>query len=161
VLVWRQAMETKEFLSAFSKLMKKYDCIKKSNNWYFTSTECITVLNLQHSLFGRFYYVNISSYIKAINRDKLYPKEYDCHLRTRLESQEEMYDGLSRYFNLENGIQDGERMATIEKMLETTIMDKIKAINTIDGMRDFINNENPLIGVQIAKEYLRKKDGRK
>lgn len=56
---------------------------KKANGWYRNTDETITVLLLQKSSYGNQYYFNVGAVVKKLDHVP-FPKEQQCHLRTRL-----------------------------------------------------------------------------
>jgi hypothetical protein len=59
-------MEHKEFKAIIDNILISNRFYKKSNNWYKYTDECIALLNLQHSNFGSYYYINLAVFIKNI-----------------------------------------------------------------------------------------------
>ena len=69
---------------------------RKSSTWYRDMEEAVVIVDVQKSNFGEQYYVNLGILVKELGqiRDKLPPKENECHIRLRLESlthEEEQY----------------------------------------------------------------------
>ncbi len=59
--------------------------IKNSGAWYRRQGDAISVVDLQKSQYGNQYYINVGLWLLEI-ADERFPKEWVCHLRTRLEA---------------------------------------------------------------------------
>ncbi len=72
------------FRKAINEVMRAHGFTRKSSTWYQWSDEVIAVFNLQRSTFGNTYFLNIGFFLRASGAVD-YPKEHDCHLRSRAE----------------------------------------------------------------------------
>lgn len=57
-------MDKEQFKSIVHPVMKANSFRRKGNSWYKTTAECIVVFNLQHSLYGKMFYINLAAYNK-------------------------------------------------------------------------------------------------
>ena len=84
--------------------MKANSFRRKGNSWYKTTAECIVVFNLQHSLYGKMFYINLAALLRK-GDDLLFPKEYQCDIRMRFPIMEiegystQMILKYHKYFN--------------------------------------------------------------
>ena len=80
-------INNKTLVSSLNKFLSRYHFIKRSISWYFDEGTIIKVVNLQKSQYGSLYYVNLSIYLKDLNGDVKFPKEDECHIRTRMNNK--------------------------------------------------------------------------
>lgn len=60
-------MKTDIIKETASRILKLKGYKKKGNSWYKTTSECIVVFNLQHSLYGKMYYLNLAALLRKGN----------------------------------------------------------------------------------------------
>lgn len=77
------AENEKAIRSGMTRIMKESGYRKKKNSWYLEKDEVVLVANLQHSSWGKQFYINLAAMIKALDANKE-PPEYKCHIRERL-----------------------------------------------------------------------------
>jgi hypothetical protein len=150
-------MDISQLTKIVSKVMKRYPFVKKGNNWYYTSEECISLFNMQKSMYSSSYYLNISSLIKALEDTNIsFPKEDECHLRTSLPFKDNNND-ISLFFDLEKEINDKDRESGIEMVLIKCVIHRIYQISTIKGIKQFcVNNPVVVNSMNIkAKNFLK------
>jgi hypothetical protein len=141
-------METKYLIDLVNKLLKDYKLKRKRSSWYYFTDECIVVFNLQRSLYSSVYYINIGTLIKKIYDKLIYPKEYECHLKIRVNDGEGLFD-------LENKMSDEEREIGIKKIIEEEIIGKIIQFSTIEGILK-LYKDDPSIMTNTFFEYIKR-----
>ena len=92
----------------------------RAKNFYREWPETICMLNLQKSSWGPQFYVNAAVWFKRLGPERR-PKEYNCHIRWRVDSQ--MEDNQSKAFaqalNLEYPLPDDQRLSLIKDGVDT------------------------------------------
>jgi hypothetical protein len=76
-------MEREQFIKLITPALKEKGFKKIRSTWYKDGAECIAVFNVQASIYGPAYYINIGIYWKALG-SLSNPKIYDCHLASGL-----------------------------------------------------------------------------
>lgn len=151
--------EQRFLVDTIGKLLRPAGFKKKSDSWYLSSEETISVINLQKSDFGKLYFVNIGVLLKCICKED-FPKEYKCHIRFRWTSlipQDEKKLERLMDFNDEI-ISDADRLREISRLLEAFILPFFSSAKTLDGLRKLFKSNNwPVCLVNVkAQEVLRR-----
>lgn len=109
---------------------------KRSSTWYLRQPETIAVLNLQHSMYGAQYYVNVALWLLPLG-DADAPKEHTCHIRTRLERllAPERRERVAALFDLDADIDEETRQGEILGILRSDVLPLLEACGSIDGLR--------------------------
>ena len=66
-------MNSKEFKSLFGSIAKENDFLQAFGGWYKESSECIAILELQKSMYGNYYMLNIKIFIQGAFDRSYYP----------------------------------------------------------------------------------------
>ncbi|PTE06822.1 DUF4304 domain-containing protein [Mesorhizobium helmanticense] len=92
----------------------------RATNFYREWPETICLLNLQKSSWGPQFYINAAVWFTRLGAERR-PKEYNCHIRWRVNSQ--MEDDQSKAFtqalNLEHPLSDDQRLPMITEGVDT------------------------------------------
>jgi hypothetical protein len=111
---------------------------KKSGSWYRRTPEIIAVSNLQKSNYGPRYYFNHGFWLRSLGNDP-YPKEWRCHVRTRLE---DMLPGraheIERLLDLGASVIDEERIAGIRQLFDGGLLPIIEQASTVAGLLSLV-----------------------
>lgn len=109
---------------------------KKSKTWYYDEEEVIKVVNLQKSNHSNLFYVNISVFLKGIDSGKQYPKEQECHIRTRLNSSfVDLNQDYNYLFDLENlDLNKDQFKNEIKLCVKRNILPQLEAIKSKEGI---------------------------
>ena len=151
--------EPKILTDAIGKSLKPAGFKRKSDTWFLSTDETISILNLQKSDFGRRYYVNIGVWLKCIGEVDV-PKEYKCHIRFRWTSlipQDEKQ--LERLLDLDDeSVSDADRQCELCRLLEDYLLPFYSIAKTLDGLRMLFKSDNrPVCLVNVvAQEVLRR-----
>ncbi len=112
---------------------------KKSGSWYRRTPEIISVSNLQKSNYGPRYYFNQAFWLRSLG-DELYPKEWHCHVRTRLAqafpAREQEIEDL---FKLDVPMSDEERIAAMRHILDGELAPLIERASTAVELRNMVD----------------------
>ncbi|TIO06857.1 MAG: DUF4304 domain-containing protein [Mesorhizobium sp.] len=88
----------------------------RATNYYREWPETVCLLNLQKSAWGPQFYLNAAVWLTRLGAERR-PKEYNCHIRWRVDSQ--MEDEQSKTFtqalNLEHPLPDDHRLSLIKE----------------------------------------------
>ncbi len=125
---------------------------KKSNTWYFYEGEIIKVVDLQKSLYSNLYYVNLSVYFQSIQY-ATFPKERECHLRTRLNSKlVECAEDYDHIFDLEKGyVDDDSYRKTLVDCVEKVMLPQLDLIKTKEGFQQIIEKNPAMLNIVPLK----------
>ncbi|MGX5829368.1 DUF4304 domain-containing protein [Mesorhizobium sp. 43Arga] len=92
----------------------------RATNFYLEWPETICLLNLQKSSWGPQFYINAAVWFTRLGPERR-PKEHNCHIRWRVDSQ--MEDSQSKAFtqalNLEHPLPDDHRLSLIKDGVDT------------------------------------------
>jgi len=143
-------MGTNTIKKAFSTSMKKAGFGKKSDGWYLSMDDTILVVNLQKSNFGEQYYINLAVWLNELGQIT-FPKEYQCHIRTRatlLEPERQKY-WEDKVFNLENTeITEEERLELVQSFLENTAIPFLLSCGEVAELKR-LHQEGQLKGAAV------------
>ncbi len=139
-------------------VMKKNGFRRKSNSWYLRTDDTILVVNLQKSIYGDSYFVNLAVWMKALG-ENTFPRQNHCHIRLRAETLEEPIrrDYWDRtVLNLENtDISDAERTQKILSLLEEKALPFLLSCGSVEGIRKLYREGRLKTGVVlVAKKFL-------
>jgi hypothetical protein len=109
--------------------------LKHSGFWYGTSSEVISLLNLQKSQHGPNYYVNVGFWLRALGGAR-FPRERECHVRIRLDSLVADRAGEVRaLLDLESDIPSGERGPCLHDLLASRLKPLLEQASSLEGIR--------------------------
>jgi len=151
-------MTEKQLVDCIDRLFTSKLFVKKSLSWYLDEGLLIKVVNLQKSKHTHSYYVNISIFFKEFGEDKKFPREDECHIRTRVNSEiAEVSIDYNHLFNLEENTLDSDFEEKLSKCVDTNILPQLDLIKSRNGLIviskriPFFLNTIPL----KVKEYLK------
>lgn len=122
--------------TTFDEFGKSAGLRRKASTWYLRSDETIAVLNLQRSLYGPPYYLNVAVWLLALEpADTL--REFKCHIRTRADRlvPADLEARLSELLDLESAIDDETRRVELLALLQMHVLPVMRASATLDGLR--------------------------
>jgi hypothetical protein len=110
--------------------------LRKGSTWYRKLDDLIWVVNLQKSQYGRQYYVNIGVWLRELG-DLEWPKEQECHVRSRIEALADPMDEprIKERFDLESSLEEPDRTALIIETLSTLLGPVLDRVRSIEDMR--------------------------
>ena len=115
---------------AIHNVLKEHGFRRKSSTWSREEEESILVVNLQRSLWGEVYYVNLAVWLKALGKLRQ-PKEYLCHIRKRLEGAK-----FEQALNCDDlSISQDARRSTIAKAIKARGLPFLEKCATIKSLR--------------------------
>ncbi|RWC60005.1 DUF4304 domain-containing protein [Mesorhizobium sp.] len=87
----------------------------RKTNYYRERPETICVLNLQKSSWGPQFYLNAAVWLTRLGPERR-PKEYNCHIRWRVNSlmEDEQSKMFTQALNLEHPLPDDQRLSLIK-----------------------------------------------
>ncbi len=77
-------IDKKTFKKSFALPFERARFMKKGQSWFLNGSDVIVVVNLQHSDWGNYYYINIGFYLKTFGQVE-FPDYVQCHLGYRAE----------------------------------------------------------------------------
>ena len=137
-------MESVQFKKVVDKELKSQGFIKKGNSWYSSTNECIVLLNLQHSNFSSFYYINLCSFLRKRNYDEKYPKETECHIRTRVPNSGEDGENYLEILDLTTLVSDEKRELLLIDMIHKYCLPYLLKLSSIEGIKELYKEEPSL-----------------
>jgi len=91
---------------------------RRHANWYRQTKDTIQVINIQKSDFGGQHFINLAICLLPLWSFQDYPREEQCHIRTRLDALYENKEGVRECFDLENQtISLGDRKTCIHEAM--------------------------------------------
>jgi hypothetical protein len=129
-------VERKSFISSFNKIMMKNYFKKRGNKWINIKDDITKIIMLQKSRFGNNYYINYGYNINDLELDST-----NMHIENRLHID---YD-LQRVhiwdlLNLDNEIDDNQRIQEIELILNKYIFSEMSRINSVNDIKMFLGS---------------------
>ena len=121
----------KQLQQILAPTMKAAGYRKSGATWHFTDPDFIRVLNIQGSQWGSSFYLNMGIYIRAIG-EKAKPCEYDCHLRSRVESKDRAV--LNAALNFENPISISDRSQVLVTAIESIALPWLEGHASKEGI---------------------------
>lgn len=149
-------MDKEQFKSIVHPLMKANSFRRKGNSWYKTTAECIVLFNLQHSSYGKMFYINLAALLRK-GDDILFPKEYQCDIRMRFPIMEIEGYSTQMILDLESTIDEQLRSRLIENIINISIL-ILQKLESIDGIIELygekpeLNNIYPFNSILYRKE---------
>nr|WP_014235126.1 DUF4304 domain-containing protein [Arthrobacter rhombi]AER68059.1 hypothetical protein [Arthrobacter rhombi] len=120
--------------TAFDDFMKSLGFSKKSGSWYRTSDDVVSVVELQRSQYGPWYYVNLAAWLRALGEEKA-PKEHKCHMRTRLDNLVGAGEArLTSLLDLEVAMPDAERRSMLTEFLREHLRPALDAMSSLEAL---------------------------
>src|SRR3977135_1768112 len=114
------AAERNEVQAEFDAFGKAAGMTKHSGNWYRTSGDVVTVMNLQKSLYSLSYYVNVGWWLRALG-DAKFPKENQLHVRIRLDALvRDRADEVKALLDLERHLES--RAERLQALLQSELL---------------------------------------
>jgi hypothetical protein len=108
----------------------------RSTNWYKHGPDALLVVNLQKSLYGPQYYINLAAWVKRLGESEA-PKEYQCHLRVRATSlPTDKAEALGRALNLaDESMSPEQREAFIAGFMREEAIPFLESLGTWESIR--------------------------
>lgn len=116
-------MEKEDLIQLLNAMLIPAGFKHRGSNWTLGNNELIKVINLQKSNFSNCYYINYGYIIKDL---KLTTK---THISNRLYGNTLDGHTVQSLLNLENNINDDERISRLEEIINWKIMKKMEIVN--------------------------------
>ena len=120
--------------NGFEQPLKDHDFVKKSGSWYSEKQDAVLVVDLQRSDYGEVYYVNLAVWFKHLG-NVVFPKEHQCHIRTRLTSLTNSDVQRALDFD-DSSLSETDRTSILKKAMEGYGIPFVEACSTIEGVKD-------------------------
>ena len=115
--------------------------VRSGNTWRKDQPEVILVVNLQSSMYGKQYYINLGIYVKSIGGGEkpggASIKEVDCHIRNRAAPLGKYSSEYYNYtvLNLENTeIRDSRRLEDVRHLIIDASLPFLEGCSSKDGI---------------------------
>lgn len=142
-------MDTKEFKYLFNNISKNNGFESAFGGWFKESSECIAVLELQKSNFGKKYYLNIKIFIQgAFNRTYERSKELVQNPMGHITNQIRDEDVL----NLGSTMSVETRKENLENLFNKIIVPYTETALTKLGIREMVKKGNIFLPPAVKDE---------
>lgn len=106
---------------------------KHGGSWYQNSDGLITVVELQKSNFGVRYFLIIAVWLTAIEPAR-FPKEHECHIRTRFGHIVPDSKALDALLDLGHDLGDESRQVSLRELLDAYLSPLLTATQSVAGL---------------------------
>ncbi|WP_052519602.1 DUF4304 domain-containing protein [Archangium violaceum] len=112
----------------------------RGTSWYKHAPDSLLVVNLQKSLYGPQYYINLAAWVKQLGEAEA-PKEHQCHIRVRATSlPTSNAEALGHALNLEDESMDTkQRESFIARFMREDAIPFLQSLGTWEGIRAAVN----------------------
>lgn len=145
-------MDSKEFKNIFSDLAKRNGFVKAFGGWFLESPECIIILDLQMSNFGKYYDLNIKIFVQGIF-GSVYTKSKDLFKKSIGNIFRRHPPEFRDVLDLANQMDDKERQQRLESLFNEFIIPFSKKAASKGGIKELANKEQIFI-LPAVKEAL-------
>lgn len=151
-------IDKKTFKKAFGAPFERAGFAHKGQSWYLDGKDAIIVINLQHSDWGKWYFVNMGIWLKAFGTAS-FPQFNHCHLYYRIEdffpqNREEIVLGCS----LE--ARDPQMLPRLVKFIENSLVSFLYECTQESKLREMMaqGSLNNGLVLKEARSYLTMSD---
>lgn len=135
-------------------VLKPLGFVRSSSTWHLDTPDAVGVINLQRSMWGASYYINVGIYVKALGT-LTQPKEYDCHYRGSIENFL-LIPGFKGELRFDDDTIDlGEAEAAVITGMIRAIAPIVRTLTLIDSLRFFALSNPLLIWRKELRELLK------
>ena len=145
-----------ELVKLIDNEMKRAGFKRKGKNWYLETDETVEVVNLQKSQWGNQYYVNLGILLKALDQSNT-PKEYQCHIRARLNDVADEAIDWGKILDLEDAsVVEEQRATATSNALRDNALPFLRKMSTTNGIKHELSDKGfgNLAVMQIARRFL-------
>ncbi len=109
--------------------------VRHSGAWYLRQIDTIAVIELQKSNYGPKYFVNFALWFVPLG-DVNFPKEHECHVRTRLDNlvAPDQEQRLSELLDLDVAVDDADRREEFGAILRTDLWPVVAELASVDRL---------------------------
>lgn len=126
----------------------------KRANWYQASEDTISVLGLQRSQYGKFYYLNFGVLLRPLD-STLFPKPTNCHIANRVDALAgDDAPGFRDALNLEIAISRDERLSTIRKVFAADLLPWLHRFHSVADIRATTVPLRGFAVTRVARSFL-------
>ena len=136
-------MDKEQFKSIVHPLMKANSFRRKGNSWYKTTAECIVLFNLQHSSYGKMFYINLAALLRN-------------DIRMRFPIMEIEGYSTQMILDLESTIDEQLRSRLIENIINISIL-ILQKLESIDGIIELYGEKPELNNIYPFNSILYRK----
>lgn len=137
-------MDKKAFIEFLNEVFKQFGFKKKGNNWFSETNDLKKVINLQHSNFGNYYYINYGWIIKNLELPG------NSHIGGRLASLNKQENiRIDELLNLEKDIRQEDRKSELYAFIKSYLVQKLQEINTEEELSNYLKNLRPPLSNMI------------
>lgn len=122
--------------TAFDEFMKAEGFRKQSGSWHRSTSDVVTVANLQRSQYSPRYYVNIGLWLRELG-DAVAPKENKCHVGIRIGQLLGAQDDaqVNSLLDLETEMPDDQRRGALLAMFGVVLRPALEAGESMETLR--------------------------
>lgn len=133
-------MEKEELANIITETLNSLGFKKKGNYWIKNRPEVNTMVNLQKSQHGNYFYINYGYIINSIPLDGLMMHIYKRVAATDIVENKRIQDLL----NLESNISDSDRQKQLKEILNQYLVAPITCIETEEDILKELNEQQNL-----------------
>lgn len=145
-------MKDKELKKKFCEIGKIYGFNTAYGGCYKSSLECLTILELQKSNYGNYYYLNSRTYIQNILGQEFIPNK---EIMRKTSIADVMYlikdDSI---LDLDVQMEDNDRIEKMRILFETIIIPFTNSCLSKEGIVKLYHNENNIVIPPAVKKEL-------
>lgn len=155
-------LTTQNLNNAMHAELKPHGFQRKGSTWYMSSETVIAVLNLQRSQYNATYFLNLGFWLQQIEHID-YPREYQCHVRTRASSlwpegshrPEAGAPRIADLLRIEEYRCDAEqRLKQVRQFVAEKLVPTLHAGLTVEGLKQLVADHEELAITRVARNAL-------
>ncbi|MNE53662.1 hypothetical protein D3C80_1484010 [compost metagenome] len=123
-------MEKKDLITLLDNIFIPLNFKRKGNNWVLNDKEITKIINLQKSQYGNVYYLHYDYIINSLPLNKR-----KVHIDNQLgSSDKEEQKYIQALLNLENDIDQTERLFRLDKLIHEKIVSQMKSVQSEEDL---------------------------
>lgn len=135
--------ENNPVVDALNEFAREAGMEKHSGDWYRRTDEVTAVVDLQKSRYRPSYYVNVAFWLNQFGQTR-YPKEQECHVRTRLDGllPSDEIGPAEELLDLASEMPYDARHRKLRELLRRRLLPAIAGGMTVQGLRRQIASDD-------------------
>jgi hypothetical protein len=137
---------------AFTAILRPRRYKRSNITWRVRNPDTLLMVNIQRSIWGGEFYINLAVLFLAVE-DLKQPREYDCHVRARLDlpAADPNYSSFQRARHYEVDLDDNDRASILVRALSETGLPFLDQFETLDGALSAIQNLPSLLPAVVTQ----------
>lgn len=147
-------MNSKEFRKIFDKTAKANDFKSAFGGWYKQSEECIAILELQKSVYGNLYLLNIKVFLQG-SFDKSYFPTKDLIKSSMGDINSGSTKQYASVFDLDESMTDNLRKEKLNELFEKHIVPFTNNTLFLSGIKKLLENGEIKLLPAVQGEFMK------